>query len=414
MSNDLADKIVKEYVYRIQTDRRIREVSTKIRSGGDYGDAEEYATRAGEILTEVFHDNITADNFPVGSVDEIYQLIKPAIEMNYEANSQAVSYVQKNLNTEGGIGMKPIPTKYDDNATMNIAGRMAKYESFEDAEYMLGQPMVTNSLGTVDKALRENADFQYKSGLKPKIVRTCEPDACEWCQELADSYDYEEVKDRNNPVFQRHNNCACEITYEPGDGRVQDVNSRQWLDQNAAQERISFAKSKAQEWFEKRKSHKLEVSSMPVMMRQKDYNRKDIHEISRKRFLQILSPVLRQGAKYHMGNEEGVNKYLDLRGADAMTTGLDMYFREQVTLSEALEETYHVRQNLAGMNDDKDVRERFLLNEIDAQKWLIEHADKYHIPRKEREQTERALEMYQNDLYNFYRRYGIQHDESDK
>ena len=240
--SDLGEEIVKQYIARVQGDKKLREIARTIRNGGGYADAEQYAVRAGEVLSEVFHDNITADNFPVGSVNDIYQLIAPSIKMNYEANSQAVALVQKHLNTEGGIGMNPIPTQYDDNATMNIVGRMAKYESYEDAEFMLDQPMVTNSLGTVDKALHENADFQYKSGLKPKIVRTCEADACEWCQDLEGEYDYDEVKDHNNPVFQRHNNCACEITYEPGDGRVQDVDSRQWLDEDATKERLTYAK----------------------------------------------------------------------------------------------------------------------------------------------------------------------------
>ena len=243
--SDLGEEIVKQYIARVQGDKKLREIARTIRNGGGYADAEQYAVRAGEVLSEVFRENITADNFPVGSVNDIYQLIAPSIKMNYEANSQAVALVQKHLNTEGGIGMKPIPTQYDDNATMNIVGRMAKYESYEDAEFMLDQPIVTNSLGTVDKALRENADFQYKSGLKPKIVRTCEADACEWCQELEGEYDYDEVKDRNNPVFQRHNNCQCEITYEPGDGRVQDVNSRQWYNSEEERQRINSAKREA-------------------------------------------------------------------------------------------------------------------------------------------------------------------------
>lgn len=249
--SDLGEEIVKQYIARVQGDKKLREIARTIRNGGGYADAEQYAVRAGEVLSEVFRENITADNFPVGSVNDIYQLIAPSIKMNYEANSQAVALVQKHLNTEGGIGMNPIPTQYDDNATMNIVGRMAKYESYEDAEFMLDQPMVTNSLGTVDKALRENADFQYKSGLKPKIVRTCEADACEWCQDLEGEYDYDEVKDHNNPVFQRHNNCACEITYEPGDGRVQDVVSRDWFDKDAAQERIEYSKRLA--YFDKQR-----------------------------------------------------------------------------------------------------------------------------------------------------------------
>ena len=209
---------------RLQQDPKAKTILKKIKEGnGDYTDAEKYALRAGELLSEVFKANISAGNFPVGSVDEIASLIVPALELNHKAVSQVTGMVQRALNQDGNIGMNAVMPQFDRSGAYNLVGRMAKYDTFEDAEFLLDEPVKTSALNVTDETLRQNADFQYKSGLKPKIVRTAESDACDWCKELEGEYDYEEVKDRNNPVYQRHNNCVCEVTYIPGDGRAQDV-----------------------------------------------------------------------------------------------------------------------------------------------------------------------------------------------
>lgn len=240
----VSEDIVKGFLYKLQNDPQLKTILKGIKeNGGDYKDAEKYAGRAGQLLTEVFKANITSGNFPAGSVKDIASLIVPAMELNHTAVTQVTGMVQKALNKDGGFGMNPIKSSFDKSGAYNLVGRMAKYESFEDAAFMLDEPVQTASRAMTDAMLHDNADFQYKSGMRPKIVRTCESDACEWCQMLEGEYDYEEVRDRGDPVYQRHNNCACEITYEPGDGRVQDVRSKQWYDEEKAQERINFAKS---------------------------------------------------------------------------------------------------------------------------------------------------------------------------
>lgn len=244
-----SDRIKKDLVYRLQNDSQLRSIVKKIRAGdGDYTDAEKYASRAGQLLTEVFQKNITADNFPVGSVKELASMIIPAMETNHDAVTQVTGLVQKSLNKAGNIGMNSVTPSFNKTEAYNLIGRMANYESFEDAEWILGDPVQNAALKISDDTLKSNADFQYKSGLRPKIVRTAESDACDWCVDLEGEYDYEEVRDRSNPVFQRHNNCQCEITYVPGDGRVQDVSSKQWLNEEEKAKRQVWSKSEANEY----------------------------------------------------------------------------------------------------------------------------------------------------------------------
>ncbi len=234
-----------QFQNQVKTDGQLNRIRKKIQNGGTFKDAEQYGMRSGQLLSKTLKTNITADLFNDGEsldVSNLASAIIPMMEQNYSYVSTATAAVQKAANIAGGLGMNPVKPEFDRSAAMNIVGRMANYDSFEDAEWMLDEPLVANSVSTVDRTLHDNADFQYRSGLKPKIIRTCEADACPWCQELEGEYDYEEVKEGNSPVYQRHSNCMCEVTFEPGDGRVQDVYSKQWYDEDNQTKRISFAR----------------------------------------------------------------------------------------------------------------------------------------------------------------------------
>lgn len=77
-------------------------------------------------------------------------------------------------------------------------------------------------------------------------------------------------------------------------------------------------------------------------------------------------------------------------------------FRIDATVSEVLEEIYHWTQDVKKMNSDKPDELRDLLNEIDAQKYLLSMTEKYKIPQKEVEQTTANLKGYEEDLKRYY------------
>ena len=72
--------------------------------------------------------------------------------------------------------------------------------------------------------------------------------------------------------------------------------------------------------------------------------------------------------------------------------------REDATLSEVLEEEFHFNQHLRGDYAERRQEEMRLLREIDAQKYLLDVAKRYKIPRIETEQTKAALAMYEKEL----------------
>ena len=128
--------------------------------------------------------------------------------------------------------------------------------------------------------------------------------------------------------------------------------------------------------------------------------------VSEERYNQLIIPLKKMGVTIMRGDED-TERFLDLRGAEGDTLdGYTVLFRQKVSISTILEETHHVRQNRAELNNDKDVRLRGILNEIDAKEYLLRVADKYHISREETEATKIQLENYKKDLKEYRKRLG--------
>lgn len=123
--------------------------------------------------------------------------------------------------------------------------------------------------------------------------------------------------------------------------------------------------------------------------------------VSEERYNQLIVPLKAMGVTIMRGGEE-IEKHLDARNAQASNLGKDVVlFREKVSISAILEETYHIIQNRQGLNDDKISELRTILNEIDAKKYLLKVASQYGIPREEIEETKMQLEQYQKALKKF-------------
>lgn len=106
--------------------------------------------------------------------------------------------------------------------------------------------------------------------------------------------------------------------------------------------------------------------------------------------------VERNGGAISTG--EDVTRYLNSRGADAANFGEVIMLREDATLSEILEEEFHFNQHRRGDYAECGQEEMRIRREIDAQKYLLDVAKRYKIPRIETEQTKAALAMYEEEL----------------
>ena len=116
--------------------------------------------------------------------------------------------------------------------------------------------------------------------------------------------------------------------------------------------------------------------------------------------------VERHGGVVLRGGEE-VERHLDSVHADASHIGGAILPRENATTSDVLEEVFHFQQDIRGDYSDRPDKEMGILREIDAQRYLIDVAERYNIPEDETRQTRAALAEYEKSLK------GVRGDASD-
>ena len=60
---------------------------------------------------------------------------------------------------------------------------------------------------------------------KSSMIEGLHGGCCEWCRALAGTYSYPDVP---KDVYRRHQRCRCTVDYYPGNGKIQNVHSKQW------------------------------------------------------------------------------------------------------------------------------------------------------------------------------------------
>lgn len=120
--------------------------------------------------------------------------------------------------------------------TQGILNRASDAEKFSGVRWILGDGVLTNYMQSfVDDTMKRNAEFQSRAGVSPKIVRKSPTKCCPWCDALVGTYNYPD--DVPDDVYRRHDNCNCIVEFYPGDGRKQDVWSKQWDSAEVLEER---------------------------------------------------------------------------------------------------------------------------------------------------------------------------------
>ncbi len=207
-----------EIASAVNSDFRIGVLWTRLHEkGAGYKDAHAYALRVGTVTGQVLKKYQPEDL----SEWDLDDLIPGTLGLNHAMVVTACNEAQKNLNRKARVGIRPQEPRFDGNRAFGLVE--AVKERGEIGKLFYDQ--VTNfSQNVVDQAIKDNADVQSGAGLHPKIVRTAEAHCCKWCDDLAGTYDYDEVRDTGNPVWARHDNCRCLIEYI-SDVRYERVNN---------------------------------------------------------------------------------------------------------------------------------------------------------------------------------------------
>ena len=228
MAPGLLKQIQVEYRRRIQESEVLAEYEQAIKAGrADYEGAAEAARELGEILAAVYQSQLSSEVLPDGKMyyNIALRILDPTLKENYENAADYAEAAQKILNENAGLGLKAIRPAVNQDAINGLVNRISSEEHFNAIKWILDAPVKTFTQKVVDESVRKNAEFHYKAGLKPKIVRKSSGKCCAWCSRMAGVYSYPDVP---KDVYRRHDNCNCTVEYDPGSGKRQNVWSKQW------------------------------------------------------------------------------------------------------------------------------------------------------------------------------------------
>lgn len=230
---ELLKRIQSDFRDKCRSDKELGKLIDKIDSGkGDFRDAQSFAEHIGDRLGEAYVKNLTEETLPNGRLyrNIAEKVITPTLERNHDLVCDASGKVEQALNEEAGIGLKVQVPDLDRDRLNGLIDHVSDHEDpFTDEKAQELADLAENfTHHVVDAFIEKNADAHYAAGLSPKIERDAMAECCAWCLDLAGTYDYP-LKDRS--VYQRHKDCRCVVDYHPGNGKVQNVHSKEWRDE---------------------------------------------------------------------------------------------------------------------------------------------------------------------------------------
>lgn len=227
---DLLKAVQDDFRERVKTNLKVRNALKAMKSkNATFEDANSFAEAIGDTLAESFKNNIKPELLPD---ERMYynianRVVGESLKNNYNLVSEYSADVQTLLNSKAKLRLKGIKPQYNADKAKGIINRISSEEKYEDISWILEEPVTRFTQSIVEDTVKTNADFHYKAGLKPKIVRKSTGHCCDWCEKAAGEYEYPGVPKN---IYSRHGFCRCTVEYEPGNGKTQNVHSRKWRD----------------------------------------------------------------------------------------------------------------------------------------------------------------------------------------
>lgn len=213
---ELLQAIKQEFSEQIGNSRIVTNSAIALdKSRATYADANRLAIEAGNILSEILLKHITGDVLPDGRMyfNIAKRIMEDVLSENHELVASYCEQVQTLLNQQAGFRIRGIKPELNQSRIDGVVNRLLEAEQFEDVKWLLDEPVKNFTQSVVDDSAKANADFHYKAGLKPQIIRKSTGHCCDWCDAVVGTYDYPEVP---KDVFRRHRYCRCTVEYVPG------------------------------------------------------------------------------------------------------------------------------------------------------------------------------------------------------
>lgn len=220
---ELLEKLRRAFSEKLNNNKKIDKILSTIREGEPtYTEVNDLSVEVGDILAEVFGENLTQDLLPDGKM--YYNIAKRTIEPmminNYDIVTDNAVIVQEILNKNAGMGIKAQVPTLNQSRIDGIINRLDEAELFDDIKWILDEPIKNFTQAIVDDAIEKNTEFHKGLGLVPSVTRIVQGDCCDWCREVAGTYYYPDIPD---DVYRRHRFCRCTVEYDPGDGKKKNA-----------------------------------------------------------------------------------------------------------------------------------------------------------------------------------------------
>jgi hypothetical protein len=220
---ELLEKLKRAFSEKFNKSKKIGKILSTIRDGNPtYSEVNELSIVVGDILAEVFQENLSQDILPDGRM--YYNIAKRTIEPmminNYDIVTGNAAIVQEILNRQAGMRIKAQIPPLNQSRIDGIINRLDETEFFDDIKWILDEPIKNFTQAVVDDVIEKNTEFHKGLGLVPSVTRIVQGDCCDWCREVAGTYHYPNIPD---DVYRRHRYCRCTVEYDPGDGKKKRI-----------------------------------------------------------------------------------------------------------------------------------------------------------------------------------------------
>lgn len=215
---DFADELLNAIQERMkrsrQTDQGLIKAAEVVLSGAsDYTGLTNYAIALGECLSNALKAEISAEKLPNGQMtsDLAQTILEPVLREQYAQIAFAAELVQDHLNQAARLGLHAVKPTLNQDRVAGLIKKISSYADFQDALWILEEPIINFSQNVVDDAVRVNVEAHAAAGLHPTVSRITESLKCPWCAGQAGVYAYP-VPDS---VYRRHERCRCQILFIP-------------------------------------------------------------------------------------------------------------------------------------------------------------------------------------------------------
>lgn len=205
------EEIAKAFRKAVDKDKEVQECLQALQNGnGSYGTMNTLAQRVGTKLGQVLKRYEPVDG--VGMEDFI-DILPKSLGLDHQIIVTCCEQAQGIKNKDAGLGLKYQEPKFNMDKVQGIIKELRDNPEFNNISKTFYDQLVNFTESIVDDSIRENAKLMFQSGIRTLVIRQAEANCCPWCSDLAGTYDYDDVKDKGNDVWRRHENCHCTIDF---------------------------------------------------------------------------------------------------------------------------------------------------------------------------------------------------------